>query len=112
MHDRFDLVTLEGVEQERAVADIAFDERPPLDCPMIAVNQIIIGHRTIAGAGEGFGGMAADIAGTTGDQDVSHEATCSALKPEGVPAGPITMGHGRFFPTSSRPPRDFPAAPP
>jgi hypothetical protein len=65
-----------------AVADIAFDERPPAHSVTVTTRQIVIGNRDIAGLGEGLAGMAADIAGAPCNQHgLGHfERSSPALK--------------------------------
>ncbi len=64
------LETGQRVGQQLGVGKIALDQRPPAHRLAVAVDEIVIGDRRIAGLGQSLAGMTADIAGTAGNQDV------------------------------------------
>src|SRR5258708_17480995 len=55
---------------ERAVADIAHDQRSPFHCPAMTDAQIIEDNRIVAGCCKSFAGVTADITGSARDHDV------------------------------------------
>ena len=68
VYDRCDSVFANHLLQQRTVIQVTLDERPPLYCLTMAVNQVIKGYRRETGIMQRFAGMAADITGTTGNK--------------------------------------------
>ncbi len=70
MHDGGDLVLAQGGPEPRRIREIGLDERPPADRPAVPVDEIVVTDGNEAGGGQGLAGMAADIAGAAGDENL------------------------------------------
>jgi len=70
VHDRAGLVLTEYLINPVGIQDIPNLQRPPFYRSSMAAGQIIVADGQISGSGQGLTGMAADIAGTAGYNDV------------------------------------------
>ncbi len=102
MHDRGDLVPAHGLGEERAVGEVAHDERPPAHGCAVAAAEIVVADGLIAGAGQRLGGVAADIAGAAGNEDLRRhcDPLDGGITAERVPGFPLRRrcGRGKFWP--------------
>src|SRR5262249_50918175 len=69
MHDSVGLVLRYGFIKPSSIDNIAALERPPFDSPLVTADQIVIGHRQIAGERQRLAGMGADVTCTSRYQD-------------------------------------------
>ncbi len=69
MNDRRDFVLLDHAIDERAVSEVAFLERAPLDRPLVSVHEVVEHDRLEPRPGHQFGGVTSDVTRAPSDQD-------------------------------------------
>ena len=79
MHDRRHLVLLQHALDERAVGEIALDQRAPLDRPLVPVDEVVEHHGFPPGLGHAFGGLATDVASAADDEN-GHDLQQLAMR--------------------------------
>jgi hypothetical protein len=77
----------EGPFEVVGIAQIATLQRSPFDRPFMAALEIVERHREVPGARQCLAGVAADKAGSAGDEDGLHGASRSWSKKSEGPAG-------------------------
>jgi hypothetical protein len=89
VNDRLRFPAAEDGIEKAAIADVAPFERAPFDGPRVAVGQVVDDNRLKAPFRQDLTGMAADVAGPTGDGDgprrpISDDRICSHMRPQTV----------------------------
>ncbi len=74
MHDRYGLSPPHHVQQPLTIADVPPLERTEPHERLEAVTEVVVGHRQVAGPGEGLAGVTADVAGAAGHKDAGSAA--------------------------------------
>ena len=69
MQDGRHFVPPQRLSYGRHISDLAFDEVPVANRGAMARNQVVENDDPVAGPMERLGGMAADVAGASGDED-------------------------------------------
>ena len=73
VHHGFHLVRREHLAQAVLVAEVAALEWPPLHRPVVSLREVVEDDRGVAALREKLRGMAADVAGSAGDEDAHEE---------------------------------------
>ena len=69
MHHRRRAALSNGTADGADVGDVADDERTVEGGLPVAGREIVVNHHLMAGLPQGLGGMTADVAGASGDED-------------------------------------------
>src|SRR5207253_2028199 len=72
MDDGFDLVILEGLVERVRIGDLADEQRRAADRFAVALLHVIEDDDLITGLLQRMNGVAADVAGASGDEDLWH----------------------------------------
>jgi len=73
MHGRVGPMLLQHGIEPLAISRITLLERPPADLLAMAIDQVVVGDRLMAGTGQCLAGMGTDVASATGDQHLHRK---------------------------------------
>ena len=73
MHDRGHPMLLQHALDQRAVGEVALDERAPLHRPLVPVHEVVEHHGLEPSLGHALGGLATDVASPADYEDRHDE---------------------------------------
>src|SRR5262245_3120726 len=73
MHHGRRPITTENFIQARPIANIATLQRPPFHSPLVPILEIVVGDRSVPSNRQCLTSVAANVAGTAGDENVRHQ---------------------------------------